>query len=126
MLALIDLWVDYEQEFYPDEDNFAPWSKTKAILHSLQRRDLLDNKFYLSHGDLAPRNILAEISDESPIEITGVVDWDFACFAPKFCAYKVPLGLWDDDEDNAVEVCTLDMIDVFKETASTEYVRDVG
>ncbi|KAF9699411.1 hypothetical protein EKO04_002529 [Ascochyta lentis] len=123
MLALIDLWLDYEQEYYPNENNFVPWNKIKAILHSLQRRDLLGEKFHLSHGDLAPRNIMAEVVNESSVEITGVVDWDFACFAPKFCAYRAPLNLWDKDEAEAIAICTADLVDAFKDTASAEWIK---
>ena len=123
MLKLVDLWLEYEHECCPNEDNFASWFRIKAILHSLQRHDLLGETFHLSHGDLASRNILAEIVDESSIEITGVVDWDFACFAPKFCMYRAPMDMWDGGEDVAIEECTSELVEIFKTIASPEYVR---
>lgn len=123
MLKLVDLWVKYEQEHCPDEDNVVLWNKIQDILRSLQRRDLLGDTFHLSHGDLASRNILAEILDNSSVEITGVVDWDFACFAPKFCAYKAPMDMWSGGEDEAVEECTAGLVKLFKSIASPGYIR---
>jgi hypothetical protein len=123
MLKLVDLWIEYDTEHWPDENTFVIWSQIKGIPHSLERRGFLGQTFHLSHGDLAPQNILAEIVDDSTIEITGVVDWDFACFAPKFCAYRPPMDLWSGGEDAAVKEFTKELIEIFKETASTEYVR---
>lgn len=123
MLALADLWIEHECASCPDEANLESWAKIKDIVHSLQRRDLLGDAFHLSHGDLAPRNILADVVDESSVEITGVVDWDFACFAPRFCAYRAPMDLWDGDEGKALESCNASLIRVFEETASEDYVR---
>lgn len=123
MLALVDLWQQYKHEHCPKEDNFVCWKKIKAIVLALQRHDLLGTTFHLAHGDLASRNILAEAVDDSSIKITGVVDWDFACFAPKFCAYRAPIDLWEGNEEEAVNICTPALVELFKEVASAEYVK---
>jgi hypothetical protein len=123
VLKLVDLWIKYDTEHWPSQETFAVWSQIKGILRSLERRGFLGDAFHLSHGDLASRNVMAEIVDDATIEITGVVDWNFACFAPKFCAYRPPLDMWSGAEDVAVKECPKEFIEIFKETASAEYVR---
>ncbi|KAF3032787.1 hypothetical protein E8E11_003211 [Didymella keratinophila] len=123
MLKLVDLWIKYDTEHWPDQETFAVWSQVKGILRSLERRGFLGDAFHLSHGDLASRNVMAEIVDDATIEVTGVVDWDFACFAPKFCAYRPPLDMWSGAEDVAVKECSKELIEIFKETTSAEYVH---
>lgn len=123
MLHLVDLWVAYEHAHHPSEDNFASWTKIKAMFHSLQRHNLLGETFHLCHGDLASRNILGVIANSSSVNITGIVDWDFACFAPAFCAYLAPMDMWSGAECVAVEACTAELIDIFKDVASADYMR---
>lgn len=123
MLELVDLWINYDTDYWPDQETFAGWDQIKSILYSLERRGFLDDAFHLSHSDLASRNIMAEIVDDATIEITGVVDWDFACFAQKFCAFSPPLDMWSGAEDVAVKECPKELIAIFKETASVGYVR---
>ncbi|KAF3001268.1 hypothetical protein E8E13_003877 [Curvularia kusanoi] len=123
MLTLLDLWTTWEKTQHPLEDNSATWAKIKGILYALMCLDLLGTTFHLVHGDLAARNILVKVADCNRAHITGVVDWDFACFAPAFCAFQAPLEMWEGDEERAVKTCKERIVEAFKETASKEYVR---
>jgi hypothetical protein len=87
MITLTDQWIQYEAASL-SVNNYATWMKIKDIIYALSAHDILGSTFHLVHGDLAARNILGNIVDDSTIEITGVVDWDFASFAPAFCAYR--------------------------------------
>ena len=123
MLKAADLWIEHEHAHHPSEDNFITWTKLKAIIHSLHRRDFLGTTFHLCHGDLAARNILGAVTSRSTVDITGVVDWDFACFAPAFCAFKPPLDMWGRSEDVAAGRCTAELVNEFKAVASEEYAK---
>lgn len=61
----------------------------------------------LCHLDLlkAPRNIMAEIKSDGHLNITGILDWDSAVFAPNFVGSAPPMWLWawDNDEDEEDE-----------------------
>ena len=51
--------------------------------------------FSLCHLDLAPRNVMANISNTSnTLRITGVLDWDSAVFAPHFMNCEPPSWIW--------------------------------
>jgi hypothetical protein len=124
MLALVNQWITYEAAGLPSEHiNFATWMKIKVIIHALSDHDILGSTFHLVHGDLAARNILGTVIDDSTIEITGVVDWDFASFAPAFCAYRAPLYKWSGGKDDAEEWCVPEELDAFKAVASPEYQK---
>jgi hypothetical protein len=93
--------------------------------------------FHLCHCDLQPYNMLVEVRDEETVEITGILDWDSALFAPSFVAYRAPFWLWYPDdapsderfdyEDNAnIEPQTEaehELKKVFMETASPEFLK---
>lgn len=57
-----------------------------------------DPHYYLAHGDVYPRNILVEVTDNESVRFTGIIDWDSAQFAPAFMAYEVPCWLWKFDD----------------------------
>ncbi|KAF2636568.1 hypothetical protein P280DRAFT_408757 [Massarina eburnea CBS 473.64] len=86
------------------------WDGFADISRSLQKRGFLDGAFSLVHGDLKGYNLLVNVKDASTVQVTGVIDWDFASFAPKFMAYRAPFWLWnaedmdsydEDNEENA-------------------------
>jgi hypothetical protein len=89
------------------------WDGFKAIIKSLEAHGFLEGPCVLVHGDLREYNILAEVTSPSTVDITGIVDWDDACFAPKYMAFRSPFWLWmpersdagswgdDEDEKNA-------------------------
>ncbi|KAH7345907.1 hypothetical protein BKA66DRAFT_448010 [Pyrenochaeta sp. MPI-SDFR-AT-0127] len=79
------------------------WDALATISKSLGIRGFLDGPSVLSHGDLKPYNLLAEIRSPTEVEITGVLDWDSAIIAPEFMAYRAPFWLWIPDEMNSVD-----------------------
>lgn len=126
MLALADQWTTWEAAHLSSEDsNHASWMKVQAIIRALSQGDILGSTFHLVHGDLAARNIMGTVIDDSTIEITGVVDWDFASFAPAFCAYRAPLLKWSGGLDDAEEWCEPEDLNAFKAVASPEYLKYV-
>ncbi|PVI02217.1 hypothetical protein DM02DRAFT_702354 [Periconia macrospinosa] len=72
-------------------DSFITMSKT------LDKLGFLDGPFSLEHGDLGDQNILATIKEDT-VEITGVIDWDYARFVPRFVAYRAPFLMWVDEK----------------------------
>ena len=64
------------------------WPKFVLIAKSMHSLGFIPNsdKFYFYHFDLYSRNILVQITSNSNVEVTGLLDWDaqFAIFAPKF------------------------------------------
>lgn len=84
-----------------DLDPAAQWEET--IWHRLVKAarqmyeyGCLDCEYYcLTHYDLDPRNIMVEIQDDGLPKITGIVDWDLACFAPDWVGCKPPVWIWN-------------------------------
>jgi hypothetical protein len=101
MLDQMDRGREYESTL-ANEDNSVMWSKIIKIGRALSRdvlnkksgKDIFDGTFYLMHIDLAPRNIMAKVSTERTVKITGIVDWDSACFVPYCIAMKAPSWAW--------------------------------
>ncbi|ORX93861.1 hypothetical protein BCR34DRAFT_499652 [Clohesyomyces aquaticus] len=67
--------------------------------------------FHLCHLDLQPRNVMFRVNSPTTVEMTGVLDWDSAIFAPKFVSSRAPFWLWvpeseleDGDETQALRV----------------------
>lgn len=101
-----------------DLDPSTQWEET--IWHRLVRAakqmydfGCLDCEYYcLTHYDLDPRNIMVEIQDGNP-QITGIIDWDLACFAPDWVGCKPPMWIWNwldggsEDESRANDEDTL-------------------
>ncbi|KAL8756778.1 MAG: hypothetical protein Q9199_002702 [Rusavskia elegans] len=61
-----------------------------------------DTSFTLCHLDLYPRNVMVDVQSDGAANITGVLDWDSAVFAPDFVVCAPPSWIWawkeDDDE----------------------------
>lgn len=82
---------------YPDEEEWLPFSKLVQIAQEQQIEHSTwspEEKFYVNHGDLYPRNIIARIVNDHHVEITGIVDWDLLNFAPAVIAFEPPYWLW--------------------------------
>lgn len=112
------------------------WNGFAAISKSLHERGWLDGPFALMHGDLLPYNLLVDVRGSKTVDISGILDWDSAIFAPKFMAYRAPLWLWlhaddggdaDEIEWNAnLEPTTVrerELKQVFKNVASEEQTK---
>ena len=67
-----------------------------------------DNRYSICHLDLIPRNIMTSVEADQSLTLTGVLDWDYAVFAPSFlgCAPSMWLWAWkrwaDDPEDESI------------------------
>ncbi|KAF2831610.1 hypothetical protein CC86DRAFT_283194, partial [Ophiobolus disseminans] len=94
-------WMAYEQAEEVDEYQLI-WSELVKIARSLDREGWLGRDFKLMHNDLYARSIMAVVVNDRTVEITGVLDWDRACFAPESVALRAPYWAWskDDSEDS--------------------------
>jgi aminoglycoside phosphotransferase (APT) family kinase protein len=112
------------------------WDSFVAISKALDKRGFLNGDCVLVHGDFREYNMLAEKSDSALFQITGIIDWDDAYFAPLVMAFRSPFWLWTsedastdvlEDEKNALLEPTTkeDQIlkAVFLEYTSDEYKR---
>lgn len=96
MIEQCDRWREYcKSEGYAYD---YIWDSFTAISKTLGTLGFLDGPCSLQHGDLGDHNILVHIKDENTVKITGVIDWDYATFVPKFVAYRAPFWMWIDDE----------------------------
>lgn len=129
LLDHIQRWSNHDQSILEYHETNQLWGALKTIVYSLERRNWLGDRFHLAHGDLFPRNIMAAVKSDKEIEITGIIDWDMACFAPKFVALRAPFWAWNDagdwEEDNVLVApdnpdCEA-LKAAFDEAASEEY-----
>jgi hypothetical protein len=89
----------------PDKPDFeyVPYTKMAEIAGKINWGP--EDMFYINHGDFFPRNILAQIVDNTSAEITGILDWDMTNIAPASVAFQCPYWLWnwsqytEDEED---------------------------
>jgi len=123
-------WIAYEATFGHDHHSRSLWQQLISLIDWLQEHGWLGDRFHLVHGDLFPRNILAKITSPTTVEITGIVDWDLACFAPKFVALRAPFWGWahtERDEDGAFfdphQAEDKLLKKAFRAAASKEYVN---
>ncbi|EMD84917.1 hypothetical protein COCC4DRAFT_154622 [Bipolaris maydis ATCC 48331] len=126
-------WMRYEALIGPP-DGFREslWYSIIEIIHVLDDMGWLGDRFHLMHGDLFARNVMVEISSRSSVKITGIVDWDMACFVPKIIALRSPFWAWkgidyDESDENKVAQAPSDRVGkalrtAFLSTASQEYV----
>ena len=77
------------------------WDGFAKISNGLHRLGFLqDNVYRLCHGDLESYNVLAIVTSDTEVQITGILDWDTAVFAPSFM-FRAPFWMWTDvDEDD--------------------------
>lgn len=95
-----------------------------------------NNESCLAHLDLAPRNIMVQVDTEESIQITAVLDWDSAVFAPKFVSCRPPWWLWQDEkydvdpmvddtnaDDEADDPELLELKNLFEDTVGDSWYR---
>lgn len=106
------------------------WDGFVCMINRLHERGFLpdDEGFHFSHGDLRPDNIFAEVVSDTSIRVTGVLDWDLACFAPKFVCTRPPFHLWGEGgvDDEREEMAMFEPEDDEKAELKCEYERAVG
>ncbi|KAF2806737.1 uncharacterized protein BDZ99DRAFT_465534 [Mytilinidion resinicola] len=81
-----------------------PWEELTKVAHAMNDIGLFDdNKYYVTHMDLEPRNLLVHVKDDGTATLGGILDWDSGVFAPRWMGCKPPSWLrdwqYDDDED---------------------------
>lgn len=92
----------------------------------------------LCHVDLQPRNIMAKILLDGSADVTAILDWDEAVFAPKFVNCRPPWWIWGRSDNDLIDVdgferCGANDVPhtpehrelkcIFEESAGSEYVR---
>lgn len=80
---------------YPD---IGPYTKLTRIAEEIESSWSLDHRFFISHNDFYPRNIMAWVHSESEARITGVVYWDLVDIAPAVVAFQPPWWVWKYDQ----------------------------
>jgi aminoglycoside phosphotransferase (APT) family kinase protein len=133
LIGQCERWREYEQVLY-DESNDDIWDGFIQVINKIDELGFLpiEDKFHFCHLDLQPRNVLVEVNGDE-VDITGLLDWDSAVFAPKFMAKRAPFWLWqndegeDNDEVDALRVPELEedaeFKKVFEETVDAEFLR---
>lgn len=58
-----------------------------------------DHRIVMTHGDLTPRNIIANISDAG-VEVVGLVDWECAGAYPEYWEYVKSLNTFSSIEED--------------------------
>lgn len=127
-------WMRYESLIGPT-DGFKEslWFSIIEIIHVIDDMGWLGDRFHLMHGDLFARNVMVEVNSRTSVKITGIVDWDMACFVPKIIALRSPFWAWkgthhDEADENKVAKVPSDQLGkalkaAFLSTASQEYVN---
>jgi hypothetical protein len=93
--------------------DYCVWEQFLPIVRCLDRTGLLGKCFNLVHDDLYARNIMAKIKDSKTVEITAILDWNSAFFAPYFVTYRAPLWAWRPKENKATRK-PADMVPITK------------
>ena len=98
-LAQFGRWRAEELRIDPTEILHPHFMERLAVAASeMNRIDCFgDNTNCLSHLDLAAHNIMVEVVSDKSISLTGVLDFDSACFAPMFVSCYPPWWLWQDE-----------------------------
>lgn len=98
-LAQFGRWRAEELRIDPTEILHPHFMERLAVVASQMNRIgcFGDNTNCLSHLDLAAHNIMVEVGSDKSISLTGVLDFDSACFAPMFVSCYPPWWLWQDE-----------------------------
>jgi aminoglycoside phosphotransferase (APT) family kinase protein len=132
-LEHIKRWINYDVSIGKYDETRDLWAALKTVVNGLNNGNWLGTRFHLTHGDLFARNIIAVITSPSTLEITAIIDWDMACFAPQVVALRAPFWAWmsagesEWDEDVVIFPCDTNeqeaLKDAFDEEASADFWR---
>lgn len=112
----------------------GPWERFMKIAEAMNQLNFFhDDGHYLCHFDLEPRNMLIDIRDRSTANLSGIIDWDMAIFAPAFMHCKAPQWLWDwsdgeEGDERKVADAPTDLVDcavkrAFEDAVGQRYLR---
>ena len=137
-LAQFGRWRAEELRIDPTEILHPHFMERLAVTASQMTRlgCFGDNTNCLSHLDLAAHNIMVEVRPDNTITVTGVLDFDSACFAPTFVSCYPSWWLWQDETQpgDALEDETqsnepppdpelLEIKHIFEETVGDNFLR---
>ncbi|KAL9070546.1 MAG: hypothetical protein Q9161_004843 [Pseudevernia consocians] len=92
------------QQYDENDPEVQLWTSMLRAVHEMEELQLFKpNLNCLCHVDLHPRNIMVEIQPDNSLEMTGILDWDEAIFAPKFVNCEPPGWLWGYNVDDHVD-----------------------
>ena len=107
MIAQFGRWKAFELRRDPASIRWSiQFDRLVTMADQMDELGFLGNDMNcLCHLDLlgAPRNIMADINSDSSLNITGILDWDSAVFAPRFVGCAPPMWLWAWDEEEEDE-----------------------
>lgn len=108
-----------EWEHY--EPYCMPWPELADLAEAVDKSSNVwdSDDYWFTHGDLWPRNMLAEITAEDSARITAILDWDTASFVPAVIACLPPTWMWQWDEYCRVDKDRLEEYDMDKIAADT-------
>ncbi|KAL1795232.1 hypothetical protein ACET3X_007048 [Alternaria dauci] len=81
------------------------WDRIIKMIETLHSLHVIPDSlpFYLYHSNFHPRKLLASITSESTVRITGIMDCDQALFAPAFLSTRAPSFVWNSRAINGNE-----------------------
>ena len=85
------------------------WDNMLSVVCQMDNIGLFKSKLNcLCHVDFHSGNIMVDITGDDAIQITAILDWDEAIFAPKFMNCRPLAWLWDDESEPRVDEDDLD------------------
>ena len=98
-LAQFGRWRAEELRIVPTDILHMDFMERLATIASQMSRlgYFEDSQNCFSHLDLAAHNIMVEVRPDKSVSVTGVLDFDSACFAPAFVSCYPPWWLWQDE-----------------------------
>lgn len=107
--ATLREWENYEPYC-------MPWPELADLAEAVDKSSNVwdEDDYWFTHGDLWPRNMLAEVTGEDSARVTAILDWDLASFAPAVVACLPPVWMWQWDEYCRVDKDRLEEYDMDK------------
>jgi hypothetical protein len=92
-------WKDYKSTFLRKPR--AEWDCCSKMAQEMADCGYLNvsERFHVFPMDMPPRNILVNVTDDSSVEIIGILGWEDALSAPKYAACRAPFWLWEGEEE---------------------------